>query len=90
MGITTSQTTLVNSSLALASQIQLLGRDIYNKAGVLVGTIVTLQSGLTNTTAFAQAPDLDDNAAKLNSLLARAQRLVNDIDQIKTDLTIPT
>lgn len=90
MAQSAAQTTLINSSLALAQQVQLVGRDIYNNGTTLIGQINSLSASITAGTSFAVAPDLDAAAAKLKTLLTDAQVLAAKVAQLKQDLVIPT
>lgn len=79
-------TTLAQSK---ANTIQIAGRDVYNSAAVLVGTIVTLQTAITAGSARNQVPDIVDAESKLNTLLLKLQDVVTEINRINSDLAIP-
>lgn len=73
-----------------AQVVQLQGRDIYNRCTSLIGQINSLQSSLNAGTAFAVAPDIVTPDSILQHMSSRLQIMIDSLDKMKTDLTIPT
>lgn len=70
--------------------LQLLANDLNLKIGQVGVTIDTLQTGITNNTAFAGVPDLVGSLDVYNSLYADLQIIYDRVVKFKADLTIPT